>query len=66
MASNLDLPLLFPSFILKRVYVLDLTIVMTSSTAERPAFVDAVLSTMNVFAFDFDVMSLSCLVRGRV
>jgi hypothetical protein len=34
---------------------------MTSSTAERPTFVKNMLKVLNVFSFNFDIMSLSCL-----
>ena len=40
-----------------------LAIVMTSSTAKRPKIVEDVLKALSVLSFDFDIMSLSCLVR---
>ena len=36
---------------------------MTSNTAERPKIVEDLLKSLSFLSFDFDVMSLSCLVR---
>ena len=40
-----------------------LAIAMTSSTAKRPKIVEDLLKALSVLSFDFNIMSLSCMVR---